>query len=192
MPYQVSYSALGLPTVPYVDPRGASYSLLAALLTHKHLHHEIREKGGAYGAFAYSRPVNGVFTLSSYRDPNPENTLNVMKDAGRWAAERDWTAQELEEAKLTVFQGIDAPISVSAEGLSRFEIGVTKEMEQERRERLLDVSREDVRKAAEDVVKGLGEGKGNFVLLGPRKPFVDEANGWKVEDMAKELADKTA
>jgi Zn-dependent M16 (insulinase) family peptidase len=192
MPYQVSYSALGLPTVPYVDPRGASYSLLAALLTHKHLHHEIREKGGAYGAFAYSRPVNGIFTLSSYRDPNPENTLNVMKDAGRWAAEREWTTQELEEAKLTVFQGIDAPMSVSAEGLSRFEVGVTKEMEQERRERLLDVNREDVRKAAEDIVRGLGEGKGNFVLLGPRKPFVDEASGWKVEDMAKELADKAA
>lgn len=192
MPYQVSYSALGLPTVPYVDPRGASYALLAALLTHKHLHHEIREKGGAYGAFAYSRPVNGIFTMSSYRDPNPENTINVMKHAGRWAAERAWTAQELEEAKLTVFQGIDAPMSVSAEGLLRFEVGVTREMEQERRERLLDVTREDVRKAAEDVVKGLDEGKGNFVLLGPRKPFVDEANGWKVEDMAKELAEKAA
>jgi Zn-dependent M16 (insulinase) family peptidase len=192
MPYQVSYSALGLPTVPYVDPRGASYALLAALLTHKHLHHEIREKGGAYGAFAYSRPVNGIFTMSSYRDPNPENTINVMKHAGRWAAERAWTAQELEEAKLTVFQGIDAPMSVSAEGLLRFEVGVTREMEQERRERLLDVTREDVRKAAEDVVKGLDEGKGSFVLLGPRKPFVDEANGWKVEDMAKELAEKAA
>ena len=112
--------------------------------------------------------------------------------AGRWAAERAWTAQELEEAKLTVFQGIDAPMSVSAEGLLRFEVGVTREMEQERRERLLDVTREDVRKAAEDVVKGLDEGKGNFVLLGPRKPFVDEANGWKVEDMAKELAEKAA
>ena len=57
---------------------------------------------------------------------------------------------------------------------------------------MLDVTREDVRKAAEDVVKGLDEGKGNFVLLGPRKPFVDEANGWKVEDMAKELAEKAA
>lgn len=192
MPFQVSYSALCLPTVPYIDPSGAGYNILTALLTHKHLHHEIREKGGAYGAFAYNRAVNGVFTLSSYRDPNPENSLRVMQEAGKWALDRSWTDQELEEAKLTIFQGLDAPQSVSSEGLLRFEIGITPEMEQERRERLLDVTKEDVRSAAGKVIEGLEAGKGNFVLLGPRKPFIKEEDGWKVEDMAKELAEKGA
>ncbi|KAK4964118.1 Mitochondrial presequence protease, partial [Elasticomyces elasticus] len=49
LPYQVYYSALSLPTVPYTDHSGAPLAILAQLLTHKHLHHEIREKGGAYG-----------------------------------------------------------------------------------------------------------------------------------------------
>ncbi|MCJ1303387.1 Mitochondrial presequence protease, partial [Hypocenomyce scalaris] len=55
LPYQVYYSALAFPTVPYTHPSGAPLQILSQLLTHKHLHHEIREKGGAYGGGAYAR-----------------------------------------------------------------------------------------------------------------------------------------
>ncbi|KAI7621290.1 hypothetical protein KC319_g18550, partial [Hortaea werneckii] len=124
----------------------------------------------------------GSFNFFSYRDPNPENTLKIVENAGRWASERDWTDKEMEEAKLSVFQSLDAPVSVSAEGMTRFLTGVDGEMEQKRREQLLDVSREDVRAAAEGLQRDVQE-KGNFVLLGRKKEFVKPGEGWREEDM---------
>ncbi|KAI6816915.1 hypothetical protein KC340_g14900 [Hortaea werneckii] len=182
LPYQVSYSSLAVPMQPYVDPTSAPLTILSQLLTHKHLLHEIREKGGAYGAGASTRAVTGSFNFFSYRDPNPENTLKIVENAGRWASERSWTDKEMEEAKLSVFQSLDAPVSVSAEGMTRFLTGVDGEMEQKRREQLLDVTREDVRTAAESLQRDVQE-KGNFVLLGRKKEFVKPGEGWRVEDM---------
>ena len=181
-PYQVSYSGLTLPTGPYTDRSTVPFAILAQLLTHKHLHHEIREKGGAYGGGAFSAGNFGFFGMYSYRDPNPENTLRIMRDAGRWAAERDWTDRELEEAKLSVFQSIDAPISVSAEGATRFLSGIDQEMEQKRREWLLDVDKQQVKEAAEKLNDGMG--KANVAVLGERKAFVKEADGWVVKDLS--------
>lgn len=179
-PYQVSYSALALPTGPYTDRASAPFAILSQLLTHKHLHHEIREKGGAYGGGAFSAGNHGFFGMFSYRDPNPENTLRVMRDAGRWAMEREWSNRELEEAKLGVFQSVDAPRSVSEEGAARFLMGIDEEMEQKRREWLLDVDVGDVREAAEKLNKGMENA--SVTLLGERKGVVKDGE-WVVKDL---------
>lgn len=182
LPYQVYYGALALPTVPYTSPAGAPLQILSQLLTHKHLHHEIREKGGAYGGGAYSRGLEGVFGFYSYRDPNPQNTMAIMRSAGQWAVDKQWTDRDLEEAKLSVFQSVDAPESVSAEGMTKFLHGVTNEMEQERRERFLDVTKEQVRDVAQTyIVDALAKGKGHMVFLGEKKPWVDGT--WETKDM---------
>ncbi|EOD50543.1 putative mitochondrial presequence protease protein [Neofusicoccum parvum UCRNP2] len=116
LPYQVYYSGLSIPTVPYVSASGAPLQILAQLLTHKHLHHEIREKGGAYGGGAYANGLGGIFGFYSYRDPNPQNTIKIINESGVWARDREWSDKDIEEAKLSVFQSLDAPESVSQEG----------------------------------------------------------------------------
>jgi presequence protease len=182
LPYQVYYGALALPTVSYTSPSGAPLQILSQLLTHKHLHHEIREKGGAYGGGAYSRGLDGVFGFYSYRDPNPQNTMEIMRGAGQWAVEKQWTDRDLEEAKLSVFQNVDAPQSVSDEGMTRFLSGVSEEMMQERRERLLDVTKEQVREVAQKfIVEPLEKGEGRMAFLGEKKPWVDGT--WETKDM---------
>jgi Zn-dependent M16 (insulinase) family peptidase len=182
LPYQVYYGALAVPTVSYTSPAGAPLQILAQLLTHKHLHHEIREKGGAYGGGAYSKGMDGVFGFYSYRDPNPLNTMSIMRNAGQWAVEKQWSDRDLEEAKLSVFQSIEAPRSVSKEGMSRFLSGVTDEMVQERRERLLDVNKEHVREVAQKyIVEALSKGEGSMVFLGEKKSWVDST--WDIRDM---------
>ncbi|KAF2645935.1 hypothetical protein P280DRAFT_132242 [Massarina eburnea CBS 473.64] len=182
LPYQVYYSARATPTVPYVDASGAPLEILAQLLTHKHLHHEIREKGGAYGGGAYSRSLGGLFGMYSYRDPNPQNTMNIMAEAGQWARDNTWTAQNLEEAKLSVFQGYDAPQSVSQEGMRLFLSGITDDMLQTRRERLLDVTGEDVQRVADQfLVQRAGES--NVAILGEKKDWATTANGWEMRDL---------
>jgi len=182
LPYQVYYGALAVPTVPYTSPDGAPLQILSQLLTHKHLHHEIREKGGAYGGGAYSRPLDGVFGFYSYRDPNPLNTMSIMRNAGRWAVDKKWTDRDLEEAKISVFQGVDAPRSVNEEGMSKFLYGVTEEMKQKRREQLLDVTKDQVRNVAQKyVVDNLANQSERLVFLGEKRPWVDDS--WKVNEM---------
>jgi len=182
LPYQVYYSALAVSTVPYTHPSSAALQVLSQLLTHKHLHHEIREKGGAYGGGAYAKGLSGMFGCYSYRDPNPQNSIKIMQDAGRWAMEREWTSQDLEEAKLSVFQGVDAPESVSQEGMTRFLSGVDEVMEQKKREELLDVTKEEIKEIAQ---KYLVEGaeRANLAVLGERKEWVREGEGWEVREV---------
>ncbi|OAF98682.1 uncharacterized protein CC84DRAFT_1223436 [Paraphaeosphaeria sporulosa] len=195
LPYQVYYSARAVPTVPYTDASSAALETLAQLLTHKHLHHEIREKGGAYGGGAYSRSLGGIFGMYSYRDPNPQNTMKIMAEAGQWARDRVWTAQDLEEAKLSVFQGYDAPQSVSQEGMRLFLSGITDDMLQTRRERLLDVTAEQIQRVADEfLVKQVSES--SVAILGDKKDWATEKTGWDVRDLhmaekLEELAQQT-
>lgn len=182
LPYQVYYGALALPTTSYTSPDNAPLSILSQLLTHKHLHHEIREKGGAYGGGAYSQGLGGVFGFYSYRDPNPVNTFNIMRDAGRWAVDKQWTDRDLEDAKMSVFQGLDAPKAVNKEGMTRFMYGVDQAMQQTRREQLLDVTKEQVRDVAQKYIVGALEKKSEkAVFLGEKAAWVDSE--WQVEDM---------
>ncbi|EGU84977.1 hypothetical protein HZS61_011948 [Fusarium oxysporum f. sp. conglutinans] len=182
LPYQVYYGGLSVPTTSYTAAEGAPLQILSQLLTHKHLHHEIREKGGAYGGGAYSRPLDGLFGFYSYRDPNPQNTLSIMRGAGQWAVDKKWSDRDLEEAKISVFQGVDAPKSVNQEGMGRFLSGITEEMKQKKREQLLDVTKDQVREVAQRyLVDGLAKGEGRVAFLGEKQSWVD--GEWKIREM---------
>lgn len=181
LPYQVYYAGLAIPTVPYTSASGAALQVLAQMLTHKRLHHEIREKGGAYGGGAYFRGLGGLFGFYSYRDPNPLNTIKIINESGTWARDRDWTTQDIEEAKLSVFQSLDAPQSVSEDGMTRFLLGVDEDMQQTRRAQLLDVTIQDVKNAADEfLVRGFENS--NLAVLGEEKEWVKK-DGWNIQDM---------
>ncbi|KAL7937274.1 Metalloenzyme, LuxS/M16 peptidase-like protein [Trichoderma chlorosporum] len=182
LPYQVYYGGLSVATTSYTSPEGAPLQILAQLLTHKHLHHEIREKGGAYGGGAYSKALDGLFGFYSYRDPNPQNTLSIMRNAGRWAVEKEWSDRDLEEAKISVFQGVDAPKSVNQEGMARFLSGITDEMKQKKREQMLDVTKDQVRDVAQKfLVDAIARGEERTTFLGEKQGWVD--GSWSVHEM---------
>ncbi|OAT05481.1 mitochondrial presequence protease [Blastomyces gilchristii SLH14081] len=181
LPYKVSYSGLALPTTTFTDPSSASLSVLSQLLTHNYLHQEIREKGGAYGAGASSAPIQGYFGFSSYRDPNPMNSLKVFNNSGIFARDRSWTTRELDEAKLGIFQGLDAPMSVDEEGQRYFMTGVTQEMDQRWREQVLDVTAEDVNNTAQKYL--VNASRQVFCLLGEKKDGSD-FDGWDVRKLS--------
>ncbi|KMU89767.1 presequence protease [Coccidioides immitis H538.4] len=181
LPFQVSYSGLALRTTPFTGPDSAPLSVLSQLLTHKYLHPEIREKGGAYGAGASNGPIQGLFSFSSYRDPNPMNTFKVFNNSGVFARDRTWIQRELDEAKLGIFQSLDAPMSVDEEGQRYFLTGVTQDMDQRWREQVLDVTAQDVNRVAQ---KYLIEGTERvFCLLG-NKDNASNLDGWDVRNMS--------
>ncbi|KAH3900345.1 pitrilysin family metalloprotease SCDLUD_003319 [Saccharomycodes ludwigii] len=141
-PFQVHYVARALPGVPYIHKDGPKLQVLSKLLTFKYLHREIREKGGAYGGGATYSGLDGIFSFYSYRDPHPIRSLEIFENCNIESFK--WTEQDLNEAKLTIFQSIDAPTAPKAEGSTFFNYGVTDEMKQQRRDRLLDVKLADV------------------------------------------------
>ncbi|KAI9739692.1 MAG: Mitochondrial presequence protease [Cirrosporium novae-zelandiae] len=177
-PFQVSYAAHAIRTVPYADAASAPLTLLSQLLTHKHLHHEIREKGGAYGASASYNSILGTFTYSSYRDPNPKNSLKVMKESGEWVLNETFTDRDLEEAKLSVFTSVDAPEAVNNEGMDLFSLGLTDEMKQERRERILDTSINDIKEAAEKYIRRPAKGSERRVMIGDEAALSGSEEEW--------------
>jgi Zn-dependent M16 (insulinase) family peptidase len=182
LPFQVSYAGTCLQTAPYVSPDKAALTILGQLLTHNYLHPEVREKGGAYGASAAACPASGLFSMSSYRDPNPRNSLKTFQNAGQYARDKAWSARELEEGKLSVFQQIDAPMSVSNDGSKEFMLGITEEMEQKMREDLLDVTKEDVQSVAHKYLVDIQAERQATCVLGEKKAWVEEGE-WQVKQL---------
>lgn len=100
-------------------------------MSNLYLHREIREKNGAYGGGAVYSSTGGLFSFVSYRDPSPQKTLATYTDSVQWVLNRaDFTEQELAEAKLSLFQMMDAPVSADEEGMVVFTEGITDEMRQ--------------------------------------------------------------
>jgi Zn-dependent M16 (insulinase) family peptidase len=184
LPFQVSYTGTCLQTAPYSSPDKAPLTVLGQLLVHNFLHPEVREKGGAYGASASASPISGLFTMSSYRDPNPRNSLNVFSRAGFYARDKDWSARELEESKLGIFQGIDAPRSVSSEASKEFMYGITEEMDQQMRERLLGVTKDDVQRVAQKYLIDLPSDLKSVCVLGEKKDWVEQdQEQWQLKSL---------
>ncbi|KAJ5902864.1 hypothetical protein N7495_003392 [Penicillium taxi] len=180
LPYKVYYSGKASQTVPFVDPSSAPLTVLSQLLTHNYLHPEIREKGGAYGAGASNGPLKGVFTFMSYRDPNPLNSMKVFQNSGAFARDRAWSEREIEEAKLGIFQGLDAPASVDGEGSRYFMSGVTHEMDQRWREQVLDVTAKAVNEVADRFL--VNGSKSAICVLGEKKDWA--GSDWEVRKLS--------
>ncbi|OCT46056.1 Mitochondrial presequence protease [Cladophialophora carrionii] len=184
LPFQVSYTGTCLQTAPYSSPDKAPLTVLGQLLVHNFLHPEVREKGGAYGASASASPISGLFTMSSYRDPNPRNSLSVFNRAGIYARDKDWSARELEESKLSIFQGIDAPRSVSSEASKEFMYGITEDMDQQMRERLLGVTKDDVQRVAQKYLVDLPSDLKSVCVLGEKKDWVEQdREQWQLKSL---------
>ncbi|GMG12531.1 unnamed protein product [[Candida] boidinii] len=174
---------MAYPGVSYLNKDGASLQVLSQLLTFKHLHSEIREKGGAYGGGATYDGLNGIFSYYSYRDPTPFQSVNVFKDAPNVVIEKikngEISLEDLDQSKLTIFQKVDAPISVDQEGMSMFNYGIDDEVRQERREALLEVELEDVIESAQKYVTG----NTSESIIGSTKESEPEMKGWSVTEL---------
>lgn len=170
LPFQVSYVGAAIKGADYFSKDAAALQILSSLLTHRHLHTEIREKGGAYGGGASYNAGDSVFTMFSYRDPSPENTLKTMQNVGNWAIEQKWTQRDVEEGAVSVFQGIDSPISPRSEIAYEYGSNLTDEQRQLRRELLLGVSPQDLQRVAEEYLSNFeSEDKSSYAVLGPNE-----------------------
>ncbi|CAH2056587.1 unnamed protein product, partial [Iphiclides podalirius] len=141
----VNFCAKVIQTVPYTDPDYPKLRVLSRFVTSKYLHPIVREQNGAYGGGAMLT-LDGVFNYYSYRDPNSRTTLDVFDETSNWMAKntRLIDEQNLFEAKLSILQQMDQPIAEYMKGVDLFLYGLSFDIWQTQRERVLAVTKEDL------------------------------------------------
>ncbi|MES1911648.1 MAG: hypothetical protein MHM6MM_004051 [Cercozoa sp. M6MM] len=152
----VNYVAAAVPvpgvTSTYCDhPDVAALEVLSKLMSRNVLHRELREKGGAYGGgMRLSHSASGgALGFFSFRDPLCLESLARYRIGAEWAATGDYEVRDVQEAQLMVFQDVDAPMAPSQHGVQEFLHGTTDAMRNRRRERLLQVNKDDVQRVAQ-------------------------------------------
>jgi Zn-dependent M16 (insulinase) family peptidase len=159
---QVGFASFTLPAAPFGSKGQAAELVLSHLLSTGALWETIRMKGGAYGAFAQSDSLEGAFAFSTYRDPNPQRSLeafsSIIKDlasqSGAWN-END----ELEKAIIGTYSKETRPRTSAEKSVSdflRFLYGIGDHHRSERLKSLVAVSGNDIDAALKRLAASLG------------------------------------
>ena len=134
-PGDVQYCAEGYNMAELGFGYDGATAVMKTILATDYLWNRIRVLGGAYGAILTIRP-NGTFLLSSYRDPNLENTYKVYDGMAEYLEKFDPSRREMDKYILGTLQELDAPkvgqLAHSA-ALSNYMTGFTKAMQQKLR-----------------------------------------------------------
>ena len=158
-PLPVAFNIRTFKTVRYQDPDAPVLLVLANYLRDTFLHRELREKGGAYGAYAQANTGGGTFYLGSYRDPNIVRTYDTFDRAVKWVLEGEIEAEPLKEAILGACGDVDPlespDIKGRREAINRL-TGFTRAERERFKQRLLKVTAADLRRVAN---KYLAEGR---------------------------------
>jgi presequence protease len=153
---QVNFSARAYPTVPVGHVDAAALTILGGFLRNGFLHRAIREQGGAYGGGASQDSGIAAFRFYSYRDPRLEETLSDFDASVSWMLEEQHDERPLEEAILGVIGSLDKPSSPAGEAKQHFHnrlFGRTHEQREEFRQRILDVTLDDLRRVAQTYLR---------------------------------------
>lgn len=147
----VQFCASAYPAVEIAHPDATALMVLAAYLRNGYLHSAIREKGGAYGGGASYDGNACSFRFYSYRDPRLLETFQDFEASIQWLINTEQHAYQLEEAILGLVSSMDKPGSPAGEAIgSCYALlhGRRPAFRKEMRERLLQVTLEDIKRVA--------------------------------------------
>lgn len=167
----VSFSSFALDSIGYTHKDSAALLVAAELLENLYLHEEIREKGGAYGSGASYHSYCSNFSFYGYRDPHISETLDHFKKSVKKLINSPFSAREVFEAKLGIFQSIDAPVAPKGRGRAAYHWIKTKksiEKRQQYRDALFSVDKKQIQEALKKHVLPKVE-SGVFISFSGRK-----------------------
>ncbi|HVS47920.1 MAG TPA: insulinase family protein [Candidatus Dormibacteraeota bacterium] len=150
-PLPVAFNVRIFKTVRYTHADAPALLVLSNYLRDTFLHRELREKGGAYGAYAQAGIASGTFYFGSYRDPNIIRTYDIYDQAVKWVTDQEIEAEALKEAILGACGDVDPLESPDIKGRREATNRLTGFTRQERerfKQRLLEVTQDDLRRVA--------------------------------------------
>lgn len=176
LPFSVNYCAKALPGVHYAHKHFAPLKVLCKYISSKYLLPTVREKNGAYGSGA-SLSMSGSIQMFSYRDPKPIETFEAFDGACNWVNSKKITIEELNEAKLAIFQGIDHPVAPMSKGNALFFNDMDHQIRQEHRNQIMNVKVEDLLNVANLYFSNTNFSK---ALIGPANNDIHLETNWNV------------
>jgi len=172
----VGYVAKAMRGARLGSPEHGYEAVLSHFLRTGFLWEKVRMRGGAYGVFAVPQGTEGVFTFSSYRDPNIVDTLKAFRDSLDYAYQGTIDADQIEKAIIGTVGKDEKPLDPGEKGFTNFKrklYGITDELRQQRREYILEVNRKALSLAAE---KLLNEFDNGFAVVMSNQKAVLEAS----------------
>lgn len=176
LPFSVNYCAKALPGVHYAHKHFAPLKVLCKYISSKYLLPTVREKNGAYGSGA-SLSMSGSIQMFSYRDPKPIETFEAFDGVCNWVNSKKITIEELNEAKLAIFQGIDHPVAPMSKGNALFFNDMDHQIRQEHRNQIMNVKVEDLLNVANLYFSNTNFSK---ALIGPANNDIHSETNWNV------------
>ena len=149
-PGDVQYCAEGYNMAELGFGYDGATAVMKTILATDYLWNRIRVLGGAYGAILTIRP-NGTFLLSSYRDPNLENTYKVYDGMAEYLEKFDPSRREMDKYILGTLQELDAPKVgqlAHSTALGNYMTGFTKDMQKKLRAEALAADAKAIRAKA--------------------------------------------
>ncbi len=143
----IAFIAKVFQTVPYTHKDAGALNVAAVLFDNLYLHTALREQGSAYGGGAVCNSMGGNFYFYSFRDPNIVSSLEAFKKAVDKILQGKFDEGDIEEAKLEMAQGFDAPIAPGSRGdiaYAWLKEGKTQEVRQAFRNSILNLNRDDI------------------------------------------------
>ena len=156
-PVPVAFNVRVFKTVRYTHQDSPALLVLANYLRDTYLHRELREKGGAYGAYAQAGVASATFYFGSYRDPNIVRTYDIFDTAVRWVTDGEIDAEALKEAILGACGDVDPLESPDIKGrreATNRVTGFTREARELFKQRLLQVTADDLRRVTGSYLLG--------------------------------------
>jgi Zn-dependent M16 (insulinase) family peptidase len=151
---QVGFAAQTLRSAPYGSYQQAAELALAHQLSTGALWEDIRMKGGAYGAFARPDALEGTFSFSTYRDPNPLRSLDTFNALFRETAKLTPDEDSLVKAIIGVYARETRPRTSADKSITdflRFLYGIEDIHRSRRLHDLIALQPEDIGKVLENL-----------------------------------------
>ncbi len=134
--------------------------VLKVIMGYDYLWINVRVKGGAYGCMnSYSR--TGDMYLTSYRDPNLRNTLDIYKGAAEYLRNFDPDERDMTKYIIGTISDMDVPLTPRARGsrsMGAYLAHDKYEFIQKERDEILTSGKEEIRSLADYVESVVGDG----------------------------------
>ncbi len=161
----VAYSAISHNLYALGQKYSGSALVLSSLMSFGYLWNAVRVQGGAYGTGMAVRPNGDIFCYS-YRDPNPQKTVEAYKNMPRFLAGFCKARQPIDDIIIGTVNKTDplaSPSSLCMLGIRRFLKGTTYENICTTRKEILTTTAKDLKNLLKALKKVASKGAVSIV-----------------------------